>query len=128
DGPPPESPNLGEFVVEYRLGPLYSLMLLAGGVAALLSSLAILGALYAALAGWPAAKAAAGGRALFELGMIGLFLFGTGLSVLRRIVRNRGLRVVVFAEGLVRQQGVTVEALPWDDVDVLRYPPAEEET
>src|SRR5262249_41003240 len=58
---------------------------------------------------------------------IGLFLFGTGVSIVRRLVRHRGLRCSVHEGGIVRQQGEGLAVLRWDDVNALRYPSGDED-
>jgi len=46
----------------------------------------------------------------------GVFLFLMGVMLLVRAIRNRRLRVRVFAEGLVRIQGHDAQAFLWEDV------------
>jgi hypothetical protein len=55
----------------------------------------------------------------FELIMLGMGLVLTGVMLVVRAYRNRGLRVLVFAEGLVRVRGEEGQAMFWDEVDVL---------
>jgi hypothetical protein len=55
----------------------------------------------------------------FELIMLGIGLVVTGVMLVVRAYRNRGLRVLVFAEGLVRVRGEEAQTIFWDEVDTL---------
>ncbi len=55
----------------------------------------------------------------FELIMLGIGLVITGVMLVVRAYRNRGLRVLVFAEGLVRVRGEEGQAMFWEEVDTL---------
>ena len=55
----------------------------------------------------------------FELIMLGIGLVITGIMLVVRAYRNRGLRVLVFAEGLVRVRGEEGQAIFWDEVETL---------
>jgi hypothetical protein len=53
---------------------------------------------------------------LLKFGFFGLLLVGAGVEGIRRIRKNKGLRVYVFADGLARIQGEAVEVLRWQDI------------
>jgi len=55
---------------------------------------------------------------LFGIGALGVL--GGGVGGARQIWKAKGLRVLVFAEGLARVQGDTVEVLRWPDVRTVR--------
>jgi hypothetical protein len=53
----------------------------------------------------------------FELIMVGVGMILTGIMLVVRAYRNRGLRVLVFREGIVRVRGNDGQALFWDEID-----------
>jgi hypothetical protein len=57
---------------------------------------------------------------LLKFALLGLVLLGFGVGGIRRIWRTRGLRVLVFEEGLARLQGGSIEALRWEDIRTVR--------
>lgn len=98
--------QLGAPVAEYRrwLRPssiVYSVLLVVAGLLLLL------------IAG------AGGGGALVSF-IIGLVLFVCGLIAPLIFLLNRGQRVYVFAEGLMRTKGSRSEVVRWDQVESLR--------
>jgi hypothetical protein len=55
----------------------------------------------------------------FEIIMLGAGLTLTGIMLVVRAYRNRGLRVLVFAEGVVRVCRGEGQAMLWEEIDTL---------
>lgn len=53
----------------------------------------------------------------YEILLPGIFLIGTGVMLLVRAFRNRGLRVLLFPEGLVRVQRGNALAFWWEEIE-----------
>ncbi len=62
---------------------------------------------------------------VFKLGVLGVIFLAGSVLVARRALRNRGLRVLVYPEGLVRLHREGNQAVFWDEVELLlqRRPP-----
>jgi hypothetical protein len=65
------------------------------------------------------AKRLGGDPALFKLLVIGLALLGGAVILVVRALRNRGLCVLVYQEGLVRLQRDKANAFFWDEVETV---------
>jgi hypothetical protein len=59
------------------------------------------------------------GHVSFELVMVGVGMLLTGVMLVVRAYRNRGLRILVFTEGLVRVRGNDGQALFWDEIETV---------
>jgi hypothetical protein len=57
------------------------------------------------------------GGHLAKLVVLGIFLIIMGIMLVVRALRNRGLRVLLFPEGIVRVLRGEVETLFWDEID-----------
>jgi hypothetical protein len=55
----------------------------------------------------------------YEILLPGIFLIGSGVMLLVRAVRSRGLRVMVFPEGLVRLQRGRAVAFWWEEISQI---------
>jgi hypothetical protein len=55
----------------------------------------------------------------FKVALIGLFLFLGGVALLVRAYRSRGLRVLVFAEGVLKVRHDEAQAFCWDEINIL---------
>jgi hypothetical protein len=60
-----------------------------------------------------------------ELLLLGLALLLSGVMLLVRALRNRGLRVLVFPEGLVRVHRGEAQALCWEEIDQVLWQKSE---
>src|SRR5207302_10327628 len=53
----------------------------------------------------------------YDLLILGVVLVLSGVTLVVRALRNRGLRVLVFPEGLVRLHRGEVQAFCWEEID-----------
>jgi hypothetical protein len=60
-----------------------------------------------------------------ELLLLGLALVLSGVMLVVRALRNRGLRVLVFPEGLVRVHRGEAQALCWEEIDQVLWQKSE---
>jgi hypothetical protein len=58
---------------------------------------------------------------LFKLVILGLIFLSGAVFLVQRAYRNRGLRVLVYPEGLVRLHRGEAQALFWDEVDLVSH-------
>jgi len=58
-------------------------------------------------------------HAHFEIFSLGIFLFLLGVMLLVRAYRSRGLRVLVFSEGILKVRHDDAQAFCWDEINVL---------
>src|SRR5437764_12515502 len=101
---------LGHPVDEFRAGTgHYVLSFLVGVVAFVLGAVALAGLIALLFMGPPGRRGA--GLGLVKLATLALIFMLGGASILYRAVSARGLRVLVFSEGLARLQGGKVEVM-----------------
>ncbi len=62
---------------------------------------------------------------LWHVFVLGAFLATMGFTLVRRALQNRGLRVVVYPEGLVRLQNGRAQAFLWDEITHVQQKRAE---
>jgi hypothetical protein len=119
-----EVARLGAPVAEFRTGGpdtlrrrLVSILMILFGLAMLLLGGIGFAALFSRW-GWRAVLSD-----VFKLALMGLLGVILGIAVLFRGRATRGLRVLVFADGLARLQGSLVEVVRWDEVNEVRRIP-----
>jgi hypothetical protein len=111
--------QLGAPVAEFKAGPVqYALALVGGLLAVLVGLVALAGAVFLVFEQPRGRKWVGGG--VFKVGLLGLFLVGAGIGMLRRARGRRGLHVLVFTDGLARLRGGPPEVLRWDEVNAVR--------
>jgi hypothetical protein len=111
--------GLGHPVDEFRAGTgHYVLSFLVGVIAFVLGAVALAGLIALLFMGPPGKRGF--GLGLVKLATLALVFMLGGMSILYRAVSARGLRVLVFSEGLARLQGGKVETLRWEDVNAVK--------
>jgi hypothetical protein len=111
---------LGEPTAEFTLADRQVTLRLLGGGALFLGGVALLGAAVVLIYYMATHRGKLRGiKGVFLLAMGGIALVSAGILFPLRAIRNRGLRVLVYPEGLVRAQGERVETLRWEEVETL---------